>query len=114
MTSIPATITAPETDTARVGPDAASLALIRAATRAALDAPDVELVTDRAAKALLGGVSDMWLFRRDKDLTSGFPKPIRINGRKFRRLSELRAWIDAKARESTSALDRPGEPRRAA
>jgi predicted DNA-binding transcriptional regulator AlpA len=38
------------------------------------------------------GVTDMTLWRWDHTPSLGFPQPIRINKRKFRRLSELLRW----------------------
>lgn len=38
------------------------------------------------------GVSDMSLHRWEKDPTSRFPKPIRINGRRFWALDNLQAY----------------------
>lgn len=43
----------------------------------------------RQVKERYGNVSDMWLHRREKDKSSNFPRPIRIQGRKFWRLSDL-------------------------
>jgi predicted DNA-binding transcriptional regulator AlpA len=37
-------------------------------------------------------ISSMTLWRWDHDPELNFPKAIRIRGRKFRRLGELRAW----------------------
>jgi predicted DNA-binding transcriptional regulator AlpA len=38
------------------------------------------------------GVSSMTLWRWDRDLELGFPKPIRIRGRKYRDVGELDAF----------------------
>lgn len=46
-------------------------------------------LTSRQVRGRYGNVSEMWLIRREKDKTSGFPKPIRIRGRKFWKLSDL-------------------------
>jgi predicted DNA-binding transcriptional regulator AlpA len=46
----------------------------------------------RDTKRRYGNVSDMWLYRREHDETSNFPKPIRISGRRFWRLSDLVEW----------------------
>jgi predicted DNA-binding transcriptional regulator AlpA len=37
------------------------------------------------------GVSDMWIHRRLRD-SSGFPKPMVLNRRRFWKLSDLIAW----------------------
>jgi predicted DNA-binding transcriptional regulator AlpA len=43
------------------------------------------------------GVSDMSLWRWLRDDALGFPQPIRINRRRFWRLSELKAWEASRA-----------------
>lgn len=43
-------------------------------------------------RALLGGVSDMWLWRRAKAGT--FPKPIMLSGRRFWRRDEVYQFIE--------------------
>ncbi len=43
-------------------------------------------------------ISSMTLWRWDHDDSLAFPKPIYINGRKFRRLSELEAFERSPAR----------------
>jgi len=40
-------------------------------------------------------VSAMTLWRWDHNPELGFPEPIRINGRKYRRVRELKAWESA-------------------
>ena len=47
-------------------------------------------------------VSLMTLWRWDHDPSLNFPKAIRIRGRNFRRLGELRAWEAAQATEVRS------------
>jgi len=49
------------------------------------------------------GVSDMTLWRWDHNPALNFPAPIRINGRKYRRLSELVAWERARAAQQQAA-----------
>jgi hypothetical protein len=46
-------------------------------------------LTSRQVRERYGNVSDMWLYRREKDRASGFPGPLRVRGRKFWKLSEL-------------------------
>lgn len=48
---------------------------------------------------LFGGVSAMWVERKLADEESGFPKPIYISGRRFWRVAEVLAWIDAQSTE---------------
>jgi predicted DNA-binding transcriptional regulator AlpA len=49
-------------------------------------------LTARRVRCRYGNASNMWLWRRERDERSGFPKPIRINGRRFWRLNDLVAW----------------------
>jgi predicted DNA-binding transcriptional regulator AlpA len=57
------------------------------------------------------GVSDMTIWRWDHDPALGFPAPIRIKGRKYRRLSELLLWERARAagKEDVSLKDQTNE-----
>jgi len=52
----------------------------------------LEVAQDRflntaAVKARYGGISNQWLWRHERD--ESFPRAVRINGRKFWRLSDL-------------------------
>jgi predicted DNA-binding transcriptional regulator AlpA len=48
-------------------------------------------LNSRQVRDRYGQVSDMWVWRRlDED--EGFPKPIRIKGRRFWRRADLEAW----------------------
>jgi predicted DNA-binding transcriptional regulator AlpA len=49
-------------------------------------------LTARDMRRRYGNVSDMWLYRREHDADSNFPKPIRISGRRFWRLSDVMRW----------------------
>jgi predicted DNA-binding transcriptional regulator AlpA len=59
------------------------------------------LVQADVLKALLGGVSDMWLWRRLRDGT--LPKPLLISNRRFWRRDEIADYINRQsdARSST-------------
>lgn len=48
-------------------------------------------------------VTPMTLWRWDNDPAVNFPKPIRINRRKYRDESELEAWERLRASKSTPA-----------
>ena len=50
-------------------------------------------ITSKDLRELLGGISDMslWRFLHDKKL--GFPKPIYINRRRFWSREELKQWL---------------------
>jgi hypothetical protein len=50
------------------------------------------LLPDRKVRERYGGISEMTLYRWDHDPSLGFPPPIRINGRKYRRLAALCQW----------------------
>jgi predicted DNA-binding transcriptional regulator AlpA len=58
------------------------------------------------------GISAMTLWRWDQDASLGFPKPIRIRGRKYRDERELDAF-DAAHREGHQAETAPRKPARA-
>ena len=49
------------------------------------------------------GVSDMTIFRWLNDEKLGFPKPIRINGRRYWRLAELQAFEDRQSSKQEAA-----------
>jgi hypothetical protein len=60
-------------------------------------------VPSRKVKMRYGGVSDMWLHRREREAGSKFPKPVRIKGRKFWRLSELVAYEQSLTAQTEAA-----------
>ena len=49
------------------------------------------------------GVSDMTLWRWAHDDRMGFPKPLRINGRRFWKATELDDWEAAQAKAHKGA-----------
>jgi predicted DNA-binding transcriptional regulator AlpA len=49
-------------------------------------------LASRQVRERYGNASDMWLYRREHDEATSFPKPIRICGRRFWRLSDLVKW----------------------
>lgn len=65
-------------------------------------ATEAKLITARTVRELLGGCSDMFIWRRLNEATSDFPKPIVIAKRRYWREQELVAWIEAQA-ERTAA-----------
>jgi predicted DNA-binding transcriptional regulator AlpA len=50
------------------------------------------------------GVSEMTIWRWDRKPELGFPKPVWINGRKYRRVNELLAWEQSAARKHASDI----------
>jgi len=48
------------------------------------------------------GVSDMSIWRWLQDEALGFPAPIRINRRRFWKLTELEAWEASRATKETT------------
>jgi predicted DNA-binding transcriptional regulator AlpA len=52
--------------------------------------PQTLFLKARQVRARYGGVSHMWLVRRQKD--SGFPLPTILGGLRFWKLSELERW----------------------
>jgi predicted DNA-binding transcriptional regulator AlpA len=63
---------------------------------------DDVLLQPADVRKLFGGVSDIWLWRREKD-EPAFPKPRRIRGRRFYSLRELRAYMASLAPNSGAA-----------
>jgi predicted DNA-binding transcriptional regulator AlpA len=51
-------------------------------------------------KELCGGVSDMWIYRRQKEpaLFGDFPMPFYIGRRRFWREADIVAWLNAQSR----------------
>ena len=45
----------------------------------------------------LGGISDVTLWRRINNPELDFPKPIKISGRLYFRVSDIDAWVEAQA-----------------
>jgi len=59
------------------------------------DALDRErLIPTKAVRDLLGGISDMTLWRWQKDTTLAFPRPATIRKRKFFKLGEVLDFRD--------------------
>jgi len=50
------------------------------------------------------GVSDMTIWRWLQNTSLGFPAPIRINSRRFWRLTELEAWEASRSDEGKASL----------
>ena len=70
-----------------------------ASTNAAAQPDDPGALLPEAAVCRRYGVSDMTLTRWDRDARLGFPKPILIRGRKYRRLAELIAFEERQAKD---------------
>lgn len=62
-----------------------------------------QLVPDSQAAMELGGVSAVTMWRWTKNETLGFPKQIKINGRNYRKRSELEAF---KQRMTETSMER--------
>ena len=58
-------------------------------------------LTSNQVRNRFGGVSYMWLYRRERDAGSGFPEAIIFAKRKLWRLSDLQKW------EQSLATNRP-------
>lgn len=63
---------------------------------------DLELIADPKLAKLLG-FSLRSFARWDNDPSTGFPAPIKINGRNHRRRAEVDAWLKARALGSMKA-----------
>lgn len=55
-----------------------------------------KLITAAAVRKALGGVSDMTVWRWLNDPALNFPKPIRIQKRRYWRESDVAVWLDAR------------------
>ncbi len=53
-----------------------------------------KLITATAVRAAFGGVSDMTLWRWINDPALNFPKPIRIQARRYWYESDVAAWLE--------------------
>lgn len=58
-----------------------------------MDIIENNLLPSAAVKELFGGISDMTIWRWERDETLGFPKPVRIRRMKFWRANELAEFI---------------------
>lgn len=60
-------------------------------------APDQDdaLIPAKTTRSLCGDISDMTLWRWLNSNKLDFPEPIRINGRRYWRRSEVKAWLTA-------------------
>jgi predicted DNA-binding transcriptional regulator AlpA len=59
-----------------------------------------KLLPRRVVKHRLGDVSDMTIWRLEKDHASGFPVPIMINGRAYYVENEFSAWLASRPRKA--------------
>ena len=77
------------------------------------DGSDETLLNTKQQRDFLGGVSDMFLARREKD-DPDFPKARWIAGRKYRTLGELRRYRDSRPRFRVvgAPKHRPPPPRK--
>jgi predicted DNA-binding transcriptional regulator AlpA len=62
-------------------------------------------LTANQVRRRYGNVSDMWLYRREHD-NSNFPKPLRVQGRRFWRIVDLRAWEESRSTNDGGANER--------
>lgn len=62
-----------------------------------------KLITAAEVRARFGDISDMTLWRWLDDAALGFPRPVRIQRRRFFREAEIEAFIERQAAASTAA-----------
>jgi len=62
-----------------------------------------KLITAVAVREVLGGVSDMTLWRWLNDPDLDFPRPTYIGKRRYFRDAEIAEWIEAQAEASRGA-----------
>ena len=58
-----------------------------------------KFLTAKQVRARYGGISDMSLWRWLQD-DSNFPKPMRVNGRRFWAVADLEAWEALRKQET--------------
>jgi predicted DNA-binding transcriptional regulator AlpA len=58
---------------------------------------DETWLTSAQTKALVGNVSDMCIWRWQRDERVQFPRPIKINNRNYWRMGDLRSWQAARS-----------------
>ena len=51
------------------------------------------LISSRGVRAILGGISNMSLWRWQNCMEIDFPKPIKIMGRNYWKNDEVSAWV---------------------
>jgi hypothetical protein len=51
-----------------------------------------QYVTRRTVRARFGDISEMTLWRWERNPSLAFPKPLTINGRKYYNVSEIEGW----------------------
>ena len=62
-------------------------------------AQDDKLLSARQVRAVLGGCSDMTIWRYLADEELGFPRPCYIRRRRFWRAGDLRRWLQERRRD---------------
>ena len=55
---------------------------------------ETNLIPASEVRALLGGITDMTLWRWLQDEQQAFPQPIRIKPRRYWRYGDLNAWLE--------------------
>jgi hypothetical protein len=60
-------------------------------------APSPVLITSRQLRARFGGISEMTVFRWERNPNLNFPKAVRINNRRYWRLADVEFWELARA-----------------
>ena len=63
-------------------------------------------ITSKDLRGLLGGISDMSLWRFIHDKKLGFPKPIYINRRRFWSQEEIKQWLEQRPQTYVEKADR--------
>lgn len=56
------------------------------------------LITSRQLREALGGISEMTVWRYERDEALGFPKALRIRKRKFWRAADIDQWVSGRDR----------------
>lgn len=56
----------------------------------------MKLITSNTVRELCGGISDMTIYRWLADPEMKFPRPTKLNRRRFWREAEILEWVEAR------------------
>ena len=64
------------------------------------------MMTARQVRQTCGPVTDMTLWRWLRDESTGFPKPVYVNRRRYWRAAEVAAWWASRSKDAPPAPQR--------
>lgn len=60
------------------------------------------LMTSRQLREALGGISEMTIWRYERDESLGFPKALRIRKRRYWRVADVEQWVGGRNRAAVN------------